>query len=304
MLARRLLRGPLARPHDDLRFALAVVHLLPVPLAAGQLRLRVDEVALLLAQVRLGDAHHPRGGLLFDGEGFLVRGEVAAVPGELPGAQIGDLVDAVEEFAVVADHHQRARPGPRVHRLVQPAARVQVEVVGGLVEQQHVGAAQQQGGQPEQDGLAARDLAERAVQADVAEAQLAEDRERALLDVPVVADGREVFLGHVARLDGVQRGAHGGDAERLVDTQGGVERDVLRQVPDLAGDADGAVGRGELPGEQLQQGRLPRAVDADESGAAGAERGVETVQDGGAVRPGEGQGRTGDRGMHTGLAGA
>ena len=36
----------------------------------------------------------------------------------------------------------------------------------------------------------------------------------------------------------------GGDAEGLVDAQGGVERDVLRQVADLARDPDGAVGRG------------------------------------------------------------
>ena len=86
------------------------------------------------------------------------------------------------------------------------------------------------------------------------EAELVEGGEGALLDVPVVADRREVLLGRVARLDGVQRGARRGDAERLVDPQGGVEGDVLRQVADLAGDADGAVGGGELTGDQPQQG--------------------------------------------------
>ena len=54
---------------------------------------------------------------------------------------------------------------------------------------------------------------------DVAEAELVERGQGALLHVPVVADRREVLLGHVARLDGVQRGAGGGDAERLVDAQ-------------------------------------------------------------------------------------
>lgn len=109
------------------------------------------------------------------------------------------------------------------------------------------GRLQQERGQPEQHRLAAGHLADGAVQPDVAETELAERRERALLDVPVVADGLEVFRGRVARLDGVQRGAGGGDTEHLVDPEAGVERDVLREVPDLARDTHRAVGRGEFP---------------------------------------------------------
>lgn len=155
----------------------------------------------------------------------------------------------------MADHDHD--PGPGLDGRVQPSARVQVEVVGGLVQQQDVRSAQQQRGQPQQHRLAARDLADGAVQIDVPEPEFAERRERPLLDVPVVADDLEVLLGHVARLDGVQSGAGGGDAERLVDPQGRVERDVLRQTADLARDADCAVGRGEFARDQLQQGRLP-----------------------------------------------
>ncbi|MDH6620675.1 hypothetical protein M2163_007783 [Streptomyces sp. SAI-135] len=86
------------------------------------------------------------------------------------------------------------------------------------------------------------------------QAEFAECGQGPLLDVPVVADGLEVLLGHVARLDGVQGGAPRGDTERLVDPQAGVERDVLREVADLARDAHGAAGRGEFASDELQQG--------------------------------------------------
>lgn len=152
----------------------------------------------------------------------------------------------------MADHDHDPRPGGDGR--VQAPAGVQVEVVGGLVKKQDVRAAQQQRRQPQQHRLAARDLADPAVQLDVAEPEFAEGGQGPLLHVPVVADRLEVLLGHVARLDGVQGGALHGDAERLVDLQVGVERDVLRQVTDLARHADGAVGRGEFTGDELQQG--------------------------------------------------
>ncbi len=155
----------------------------------------------------------------------------------------------------MADHDHDPRPGGDGR--VQPPAGVQVEVVGRFVEEQDVRSAQQQRGKAQQHRLAARDLADRAVQPDVTEAEFAECRQGALLDVPVVADRLEVLLGHVAGLDGVQGGAPRGDAERLVDLQTGVQGDVLREVADLTRDADGAVGRGEFTGDQLQQGGFP-----------------------------------------------
>lgn len=156
------------------------------------------------------------------------------------------------------------------------------------------GRLQQQRGQPQQDRLAAGDFADGAVEVDVAEPEFAEGGQGAFLDVPVVADCLEMPLGHVTGLDGVQSGPLCGDAERRVDFQGRVEGDALREVSDLAGDAHRAVGGGEFPGDQLQQGRFAGAVDPDESGPAGAERDVEPVEDGGAVRPGEREGGTGD----------
>ncbi|AKA08623.1 hypothetical protein SAZ_11375 [Streptomyces noursei ZPM] len=119
------------------------------------------------------------------------------------------------------------------------------------------------------------------------QAELVEGGAGALLDVPVVADGGEVRFARVAGLDGVQGGAGGGDAEGLVDPEAGVERGLLREVADLADGLDAAVGGGEFAGDQLQQGGLPRAVEADQAGAAGADGELEAVQDRRAVGPGE-----------------
>ncbi len=241
-----------AQLHHGPGLALGVVHLLSVAPAPGQDDLGVGQFALLPAQIGLGDPDHPLGRLLLHGERLLVGREVAAVPGDRAGTQVGDLVDPVQQLAVVADHDQHTRPG--LDGRVQPLAGVHVEVVGRLVQEQHVGPVQQQRGQPQQHRLAARQLADGAVEADVAQAQFAQRGQGAFLDVPVVADGLEVFLAHVARLDGVQGGPPSVDAERLVDPQRGVERDVLRQVAHLAGHPDGALGRGEPAGDQLQQG--------------------------------------------------
>lgn len=155
-----------------------------------------------------------------------------------------------------------------------------VEVVGRFVEQQDGGPRQEQGGEPQQHALTARHLPGGAVQADPVESEPVERGACPLLDVPVVADGREVLLAHVTRLDGVQGGPRAGDAQGLVDPQPGVQRGVLREVADATGGADGPGGRRQLAGQQFQQGRLARPVPADETGAAGADREVQPVEDG------------------------
>ena len=70
----------------------------------------------------------------------LVLAEVALEPAHLAVALEGEDVggDAVEEPAVVADHHRAA--GERLEGVLEGAQGVDVEVVGGLVEQQHVPA--------------------------------------------------------------------------------------------------------------------------------------------------------------------
>ena len=89
-----------------------------------------------------------------------VLGQVGVVAAEvdrdllLCGVQLDDLVDrACEELTVVADDHRAAaQPGDEVLQAGEP---VQVEVVGGLVEQHEVEAAQQQGREPGARGLTA-----------------------------------------------------------------------------------------------------------------------------------------------------
>ncbi len=65
--------------------------------------------------------------------------------------------DAVEEVAVVADDHERARPA--VEQVLERGERVRVEVVRRLVEQQHVRLAHQEAHQLQATALAAREVA-------------------------------------------------------------------------------------------------------------------------------------------------
>src|SRR5215510_8682484 len=74
----------------------------------------------------------------------------------LEGEDVGG--DAVEEPAIVADDHGAA--SEILQRLLQRAQRVDVEVVGGLVEQQHVGARLEHLGKMHAVPFAARELAD------------------------------------------------------------------------------------------------------------------------------------------------
>ena len=90
----------------------------------------------------------------------LVVAEVALEPADLGVALEGEHVggDAVEEPAVVADHY--GTPGKRQQGLLQRAQRVDIEVVGGFVQQQDVPAGLQDLGQLDPVALATRELAD------------------------------------------------------------------------------------------------------------------------------------------------
>ena len=75
-----------------------------------------------------------------------------ATTGNLKGA-VGHIIN---KSAVVT--HQHHCPTPRGQQLLEPLDRLDVEVVGGLVEQQHVGTAQQNLGQLDTHAPAAREL--------------------------------------------------------------------------------------------------------------------------------------------------
>ena len=83
------------------------------------------------------------------------------------------LAAAVQELPVVGDHHEAA-VAPRQEAL-QPFARRQVQVVGGLVEEQQVGAAQQHPSQRDPHLPAAGQLADRPVAVRLLETQAAHD---------------------------------------------------------------------------------------------------------------------------------
>src|ERR1051326_1017217 len=78
---------------------------------------------------------------------LLVGVEVALEPADLAVALEGQDVgrDAIQEPAVVGDDHRTA--GEAQQRLLEGAQRVDVEVVGRLVEQQQVAARAQELGQ-------------------------------------------------------------------------------------------------------------------------------------------------------------
>jgi hypothetical protein len=151
----------------------------------------------------------------------------------------------------------------------------------------NLGPAQEQGGQRDADGLAAGQPRDRVVQAEPSQAKPLQPGAGTFLDIPVIADrGEDVLIG-LAGLDGVQRVAGGGDAEQLGYGAAGAEGDGLRQVPDLADDADQTRGRAQLAGDQPEQGRLARTVDADQPGPAAADGQGQAGEDAGAVGPAE-----------------
>ena len=86
--------------------------------------------------------------------------EIAFEPFDMAVAFEGQDVrgDAVEEPAVMADDDGAA--GEILQRLFQRAQRIDVEIVGRLVEQQHVGAGLQHLGQMHAVALAARQRAD------------------------------------------------------------------------------------------------------------------------------------------------
>src|SRR5262249_2098181 len=91
---------------------------------------------------------------------FLIVGEVALEPLHvalpLEGEHVGG--DAIEEPAVVADDDRAA--GEILERLFERTQGVDVEIVGGLVEQDHVGAGLEHLGEMHAVALAARELAD------------------------------------------------------------------------------------------------------------------------------------------------
>jgi len=199
------------------------------------------------------------------------RGETAAVELDDAGRQ------PLEERAVVGDEQHGA--GVLGQERLEPLDCLDVEVVGRLVEQQHVGGGHERPRQQHPAAPAARQRVHRGVGR---QPQPGQHQLDPLLDAPAVAlfelvlqpahplERTGVAVGHLHRgvvVRGDQRAqlaeAFGDDVEHRVVR---VERHVLhqprdprpRRPPDRA-----AVGR-DLAADDLQQGGLAGAVPADE----------------------------------------
>src|SRR5690606_4897318 len=91
---------------------------------------------------------------------FLEGGVVAGVSLHLALLDVHDTVDcAIEELAIVRDHEQRAAIAAQP--LLEPHHRIEIEMIGRLIQQQQVGATHQRLGDVQPYTPAARERADR-----------------------------------------------------------------------------------------------------------------------------------------------
>ena len=162
----------------------------------------------------------------------LVEIVVAGVRRDLAAVDLGDARDdAVHEIAVVGGHQQRARP--RLQERFEPDDRLDVEVVGGLVHQQHVGPADQHPRHRHAHLPPAGERADVAVDLIVVEAQAVQDLARPAFQG--VAPKMLVLVLHLAEpgQDAVRIAGAGRVRHRLLQV---LELVVQRAQPSAAGD--------------------------------------------------------------------
>src|SRR5690606_23035319 len=155
--------------------------------------------------------------------------------------------DTVQEPAIVADHQRHARELQQ--RILERTQRLHVEIVGRLVEQQHVAALQQRLGQVQTAALTAGERADQLLLVRALEVETADVGARLDLDTVDVEDVRAAgdLLEH--RVVALQRRAALVDIGQL---HGGAEDDLAGVRLLLAGD-------------HLEQRRLAGAVGADDA---------------------------------------
>ena len=188
--------------------------------------------------------------------------------------------DGVQEVTVVADHEHRVLEVGQV--ILQPGHGVEVQVIGGLVQQQVVGVAEQGLCQQYAHLLVGRDILHEHLVAVFAYAQAGEQGCGVALGVPTLEFGElllefggayavliaEVLLGvdgvlfgHDVPQDGVAA-QHGLQHGALVE----LEVVLFQHREALAGaHGDGARGGGELAGEDTHQGGFTGTVGTDDA---------------------------------------
>ena len=189
--------------------------------------------------------------------------------------------DAVEKVAVVRDGDEGAVVA--VQEVLQPVDGVEIEVVGGLVEEQGFGLAEEGLGEEDAHFLAALELAHLALVDCFGDVETVEENGGVGFggvavfvadDAFEFAEAHAVGVGQLGLLVDAVALFHGGP-ERLVahddgvDDAIGVEGElVLAEDAEFARADDGALLRVEFAGEDLHEGGLAGAVGSGESVAA------------------------------------
>ena len=175
--------------------------------------------------------------------------------GQMPQPAVEDGVllvgDALQQVPVVRYHDERAGPG--VQQILGRGQHVGVDIVGGFVEHQHIRFGKQREHQLQPAALAAGEFTDARRQVVAMEPEPLQQLRRghiATFDLELGGQSPDDLADHVA-LD------IGQDARLLVEH---------RQLHGLAA-LDPAAGGCDGPGDEAQQGRLARAVGADDAGA-------------------------------------
>jgi hypothetical protein len=283
-------RRDLLHALQGLDAALRLLGLAGLGLEAVDELLQVGDLLLLLAEGGLLLLHVQRAHLL-------ELAVVAAIARQLGIDDVQrDVGDGIQEFPVVADDDHRA--GIALQPRLEPDQGVEVQVVGGLVEQQQVARAHQRAGQLQAHAPAAREAVDRQVELVRLEAQPQDQGLGARHGVVLAgigqvgvgvgerhADVGVVGLGLVAGLGDRQRLAQFDQAGIAADHEIGRRlaglRHVLRHLrhAPLPGQREVAAILVQGAVEQGEQGRLAGAVAADQADAlAGIEGDVGTVE--------------------------
>ena len=205
------------------------------------------------------------------------------------------IAGTVQEVAIVGDNHGRALPLAEL--TLEPLHGRDIEVIGGLVQQEHVGLREQQARQIGTRALPAGEMIERHVEIRLGETQAGEHLLDAIV-IQVAAEALEVLLEpavffHGRLAAGVIRHfkLQAGELGLLADE---FHEDRFTRVPDRAFElkigllgqiaraqtfeASHFAGRGLLQADQdAQQGGLADAIGADEGQARAAGNGKRNI---------------------------
>ncbi len=201
----------------------------------------------------------------------------ARIEVQLPILQVEDVVHrVVQQLPVVADDDGVVRVllQPRL----EPERALKVEVVGGLVQQQHVRFGEQAGRQRDPHPPAAREFRHRPLKVLLGEAQAGQDfRRPRRRPVRVDVDQAAIDVAQVLGRSGLQPRQQGVTLD--IGLQHGLQQAdrrgrmflINRAYPRLLGHRDLAGARRELAQDDLEQGGLAHAVSAHEAdlGVAG-----------------------------------